>query len=124
MRPRDDELWLDEASGPLIRPYALTRGRTRPTRPELDMVTQLLTSWRVPDRSGLSVEHLEILNLCVRPLSVVEVAAFLDTPIVVAKVLASDLIERGDLVAGATARAPVRPDRKLLQAVLEGVRRL
>jgi uncharacterized protein DUF742 len=124
MKPGDDERWLDEASGPLVRPYALTRGRTRPTRPELDMVTQLLTSWHSSDRSGLSVEHLEILNLCVRPLSVVEVAAHLDTPIVVAKVLASDLIERGDLVAASAARAPVRPDRKLLQAVLEGVRRL
>ncbi|MGP4019884.1 DUF742 domain-containing protein [Saccharopolyspora sp. 5N708] len=122
--PKDDELWLDEASGPLVRPYALVRGRTRPGRPELDVVTQLLTSWRGPDQSTLSVEHLEILRLCVRPLSVAEVAAYLDTPIVVAKVLISDLIDRGAIVAGPMSRSAVRPDRKLLQAVLEGVRRL
>ncbi|MCI2419949.1 DUF742 domain-containing protein [Saccharopolyspora sp. K220] len=124
MTPKDEELWLDEASGPLVRPYAMTRGRTRPGRPELDVVTQLLTSWQGPDRSSLSVEHLEILQLCVRPLSVAEVAAYLDTPIMVAKVLISDLIDRGVLVAGPMPRTPVRPDRKLLQAVLEGVRRL
>ncbi|MBB5155881.1 DUF742 domain-containing protein [Saccharopolyspora phatthalungensis] len=124
MTPRDEELWLDEESGPLVRPYAMTRGRTRPALPGLDVVTQLLTSWRGPDHSGLSVEHLDILQLCVRPLSVAEVAAYLDTPIMVAKVLVSDLIERGALVVGARSRTAVRPDRKLLQAILEGVRRL
>ncbi|GAA0521468.1 hypothetical protein GCM10011581_12070 [Saccharopolyspora subtropica] len=122
MTRHEGELWWDEENGPMVRPYALTRGRTRPTRPDLDVVTQLVTERRA-ESSGLGVEHREILELCVRPLSVAEVAAYLDTPIVVVKVLASDLIERGYLVTGARPR-PTRPDRKLLQAVLEGVRRL
>ncbi|MBQ0924635.1 DUF742 domain-containing protein [Saccharopolyspora sp. TS4A08] len=120
----DGQLWLDEESGPLVRPYAMVHGRTRPARPELDVATQLLTSWSGADRSGISVEHEEILRLCVRPMSIAEVAAHLDTPIVVAKVLVSDLIDRGDLVTDKASRQAQRPNRQLLEAVLEGVRRL
>ncbi|QUH05952.1 DUF742 domain-containing protein [Saccharopolyspora erythraea] len=123
---REDDVWLDEAAGPLVRPYAMTRGRTRPTSPELDMVTQVVTARRgTTDRSGLSVEHLDILELCKRPLSIAEVASYLDVPLVVGKVLVGDLIERGDLIAGsASSRTAEMPNRKLLQAVLDGVRRL
>ncbi|MFD0487035.1 DUF742 domain-containing protein [Saccharopolyspora erythraea] len=123
---REDDVWLDEAAGPLVRPYAMTRGRTRPTSPELDMVTQVVTARRgSSDRSGLSVEHLDILEFCKRPLSIAEVASFLDVPLVVGKVLVGDLIERGDLIAGsASSRTAEMPNRKLLQAVLDGVRRL
>ena len=126
MMAREDDLWLDEAAGPLVRPYAMTRGRTRPGSPELDMVTQVVTARRgSSDRSVLSVEHLEILELCRRPLSIAEVASYLDVPLVVGKVLVSDLIERGDLIAGsASSRVAEKPDRQLLQAVLDGIRRL
>lgn len=26
MMAREDDVWLDEAAGPLVRPYAMTRG--------------------------------------------------------------------------------------------------
>ncbi|GAA2346522.1 DUF742 domain-containing protein [Saccharopolyspora halophila] len=120
--PRDDQLWLDGESGPLVRPYAMTQGRTRPARPELDVVTQLLTSRR--DLRSFSVEHEEILRLCVRPLSLAEVASYLDTPIVVVKVLVSDLIDQGQLTTDAKARMASPPDRAVLETVLEGLRRL
>lgn len=121
--PSDDQLWLDDESGPLVRPYAMTRGRTRPARPELDFVTQLLTVRR-GDRSSISVEHDEILRLCTRPLSIAEVASHLDTPMVVVKVLVSDLVEQGMLTTDAQTRERGLPDRKLLESVLEGMRRL
>lgn len=121
---REEELWFDEAAGPLVRPYTMTRGRTRHEGPELDMLTQVATARRGTDRSSLSVEHLEILDLCERPLSVAEVAAYLDVPLGVVKVLVSDLLHRADLIAGAPARVLDRPDRNLLQAVLNGVRAL
>ncbi len=38
------EQWLDEAAGPIVRPYAVTRGRTRPRGEKLDLVT--MTGWR------------------------------------------------------------------------------
>ncbi|MFC7344413.1 DUF742 domain-containing protein [Saccharopolyspora griseoalba] len=121
--PSDDQLWLDDDSGPLVRPYAMTRGRTRPARPELDVVTQLLTVRR-GDPRNLPVEHDEILRLCARPLSIAEVASYLDTPMVVVKVLVSDLIDQGMLTTDAKTRARGRPNRQLLEAVLDGMRRL
>lgn len=125
MQAQGGDAWYDEAAGPLVRPYTMTRGRTRPDSPQLDMLTQVATARRgTTDRSALSVEHLEILELCRRPLSVAEVAAYLDVPLAVVKVLVSDLLQRADLIAGAPSRVLERPDRKLLQAVLDGVRAL
>lgn len=119
-----DDHWFDEAAGPLVRPYAMTRGRTRPATSHLELTTQVVASRGGVDHTALAPEHLEILELCQRPLSVAEVAAYVDVPLVVVKVLLSDLIERGDIFARSPARAGEVPDRKLLQAVLDGVRAL
>ena len=118
-----DDRWYDEAAGPLVRPYAMVRGRTRPQNVGLDLVSQVRTARALSDPSGWSVEHLEIIELCrSRPLSVAEVAAYLDAPLMVVKVLLSDLIQRGDLLARSPAQIVTMPDRNLLQAVLDGVR--
>ena len=117
-----EERWYDEAAGPLVRPYAMVRGRTRPYNLGLDLVTQVRTARALSDLSGWSVEHLEIIELCRQPLSVAEVAAYLDAPLMVVKVLLSDLIQRGDILARSPAQAVTMPDRNLLQAVLDGVR--
>jgi hypothetical protein len=117
-----DDHWYDEAAGPLVRPYAMVRGRTRPQNLGLDLVTQVRTARALSDPSGWSVEHLEIIELCRRPLSVAEVAAYLDAPLMVVKVLLSDLIQRGDILARSPAQVVTMPDRNLLQAVLDGVR--
>lgn len=121
----DQDWWFDEAAGPLVRPYAMTRGRTRPNAPNLNLVTQVRACAPPPsDTTGLSPEHLQILELCQVPLSVAEVAAYLDVPLVVAKVLLGDLIERGHVVAGAMFQTTEITDTKLLQAVLDGIRRI
>jgi hypothetical protein len=114
--------WFDEAAGPLVRPYAMVRGRTRPVNNDLNLVTQVRAVRAPSDPSSLTVEHMEIMELCKRPLSVAEVAAYLDVPLVVVKVLLSDLIQRGDVVVRDPSRMPQIPDRNLLQAVLDGVR--
>ncbi|MFB9908610.1 DUF742 domain-containing protein [Allokutzneria oryzae] len=119
-----DDRWFDEAAGPLVRPYAMTRGRTRPGNTELDLATQVVAVWTENDSGSLSTEHQSIIELCRTPLSVAEVAAYIDVPLVVVKVLLSDLIERGDVVARAPRMANNLPDRNLLQAVLDGVRRI
>ncbi len=121
MTGRDDR-WYDEAAGPVVRPYAMVRGRTRPVTAELHLVTQVRAMPSASDPESLTVEHLEIMELCRRPLSVAEVAAYLDVPLVVVKVLLSDLIQRGDVVIRDPARVAEIPDRNLLQAVLDGVR--
>ncbi|GLZ33465.1 hypothetical protein Lesp02_56530 [Lentzea sp. NBRC 105346] len=114
--------WYDEAAGPLVRPYAMVRGRTRPAG-ELHLITQVLAMPTVSDPSSLSVDHREILDRCARPTSVAELAAHLNVPLVVVKVLLSDLLQRGDIVVHNRPHADV-PDRNLLQAVLDGVRGL
>ena len=51
-----------------------------------------------------------------------ELVERIDVPLVVVKVLLSDLIQRGDVVIRDPSRVPQVPDRNLLQAVLDGVR--
>ncbi|GGS55715.1 MULTISPECIES: DUF742 domain-containing protein [Actinokineospora] len=120
----DHDWWYDEAAGPLVRPYAMTRGRTRPNAPNLNLVTQVRAAGHPADPGALSPEHLQILEICQAPLSVAEVAAYLDVPLVVVKVLLGDLMERGHVVAGALFQTSDITDTKLLQAVLDGIRRI
>ncbi|WP_026316967.1 DUF742 domain-containing protein [Actinokineospora enzanensis] len=122
--PGDQDWWFDEAAGPLVRPYAMTRGRTRPNAPNLNLVTQVQVTRAPSDTSALSPEHLRIIELCHVPLSVAEVAAYVNLPLVVVKVLLGDLIERGDVRAGALFQTTEISDTKLLQAVLDGIRRI
>jgi hypothetical protein len=120
----DQDWWWDDAAGPLVRPYAMTRGRTRPGAPNLNLVTQIRACRPRADMSSLSPEHRDIVDLCKVSLSVAEVAAYLNFPLVVVKVLISDLIERGDIVAGSLFQTTEIADTKLLQAVLDGIRRI
>ncbi|WP_374058238.1 DUF742 domain-containing protein [Marinitenerispora sediminis] len=114
----------DAAAGPLVRPYAMTGGRTRPDRAELDMITVVVAARRPPDTVGLEPEHLAILDLCTGPVSVAEVSAHLDIPLTVVKVLVSDLIARGAMLARAPLPTAQLPEKHVLQAVLDGIRRL
>jgi Protein of unknown function (DUF742) len=120
--PGDDEAWYDDDAGPLIRVFAVTRGRTRPTYP-LDMVTLVMASSRVVGAPP-TPEHHSILTLCRMPRSVAEVAAALKLPLVSTKVMVSDLIDTGAMTF---SRAPVSAqseDRELLRTVIDGIRRL
>jgi len=56
--------------------------------------------------------------------SVAEVAAAVNLPIVVVKVLLSDLIEEGDVFFRAPVHRTAARDRDVLTAVLDGLRRL
>jgi hypothetical protein len=116
--------WFDEAAGPLVRPYALTGGRTRTVNARLDVATQVVAAHSEVGGIDLGPEYLRILNLCVRPLSVAEVASYMRLPLGVARVLLDDLIERGDIVLGAARPVTGTPDRDLLQAILDGIRAL
>ena len=114
--------WFDDDAGPLVRAYAVTRGRTRPSR-FLDMVTLVMTVR--PTAPAPSPEHRAILQLCAAPRAVVEVASTLNLPLVAAKVLISDLVELGAVVFK-TPRRSDDPgvDRELIRTVIDGVRRL
>ncbi|MFD9593910.1 DUF742 domain-containing protein [Kitasatospora sp. NPDC086009] len=133
--PDEDE---DDGAGTMVRPYTITRGRTAPERDDLTLITVLTTVSeeartvlaRGSSRSGprgLQPEHRMILDRCRRPAAVAEVAAELDLPISVTKILLGDLISQGLLLARAplsVARAGGGLDLGLLTAVREGLRRL
>lgn len=123
MSLEEESHWFDEAAGPLVRPYAMTRGRTRPGNTMLDLATQIVSVLTDNDLQTLTPEQFSIIDLCRHPLSIAEVAAYIDVPLIVVKVLVSDLIERGDVVTR-HAGAVERPSRNLLEAVLDGVRRI
>jgi hypothetical protein len=123
--PSPDDHWLDEAAGPVVRPYALTRGRTRPSGEPLDLIA-IITAVRgvQVDPASLDPEHLAVLRLCRLPASVADLAADLDLPLGVVRILLGDLQERS-LVAIHHPIPPARlPDVQILKEVVDGLRRL
>ncbi|SHK80418.1 Protein of unknown function [Nocardiopsis flavescens] len=111
--------------GSLVRPYTLTRGRVRPsaTGPRLDLIT-IVVAARDRGERRLDPECRAILELCRRPISVAEVSARLDIPLTVVRVLLGDLLAAGDIRTRAATPAARLPEKKVLQAVLDGIRRL
>ncbi len=123
--PSSDDTWHDEEAGPVVRPYALIHGRTRPSGERLDVLAMVISSRRAPrDPWTLDPEHLSILQMCRVPISVADVASELDLPLGVVRILLADLRDR-DLV---TVRRPVPParlhDPRILREVADGLRRL
>lgn len=124
-----DESLDDDPGDSFVRPYTITHGRTTSARDDLTLITVITTlapaDHRPPIR-GLEPEHRLILEQCARPVALAEVAAALNLPVAVTKILVGDLIAWG----GLSARPPLavavghRPDMTLLQAVRDGLRRL
>src|ERR1700693_5430727 len=122
--PSNDERWLDAAAGPVVRPYALTQGRTRPTGEAFDLVaTVSATRTRVAHPGGLGPEHLSVLQLAQAPTTVVDIASDVDLPLGVVRILLSDLREVGLVVIQAPIPMKARQvDRETLREVLHGLR--
>jgi hypothetical protein len=123
--PSPDDHWLDEEAGPVVRPYALTRGRTRPSGETLDLIAIITAVRGVQwDPAALDPEHIAVLRLCRLPASVADLAADLDLPLGVVRILLGDLQERS-LVAIHHPIPPARlPDVQILKEVVDGLRRL
>lgn len=115
----DDEIWIDEKAGRLVRPYTVSNGRTSPTN-KLDLLSMVKSTGRSA-RSGLDPDLALALHLCHDPTPVVEVAAHLKVPAVVAKVLLSDLIDCGAATTHAPRPAADPTDRSVLEALLHGL---
>jgi hypothetical protein len=124
--PSNDERWLDAEAGPVVRPYALTQGRTRHAGEAFDLVaTVTTTGGRVADPGALAPEHISVLQLARVPTTVVDIASDVDLPLGVVRILLADLRELG-LVA-IQAPVPAQPrqiDRNTLREVLHGLRAL
>ncbi|MEV6979642.1 DUF742 domain-containing protein [Kitasatospora sp. NPDC093806] len=121
-----DDFDDEQDSGPLIRPFAMTGGRTRP---RYELALEALVSADVdPQRlATLLPEHQRICTLCTEVKSVAEVSALLSLPLGVARILVADLAEAG-LVAihqpASGGESGNQPDVTLLERVLSGLRKL
>ncbi|MFL6121431.1 DUF742 domain-containing protein [Actinophytocola sp.] len=120
------EAWFDDAAGPLVRPFAVTRGRTVGNARELNMITLVMSARWDATIERMDREYGDIVRMCGRPVSVAEISAGLSLPLAVTKILIGDLIESGYLIfRNPSATTAVQTlDVKLLQAVLDGVRKL
>lgn len=121
----------DEPTGALVRPYAVTRGRTRP---RLDIALEALVETTVRgrdaaarDATGQGREQQYIASLCDGRLqSLAEIAARMQLPLGVARVLIADMAADG-LVAVYEPTSFDSNDSvgtELLERVLSGLRRL
>jgi Protein of unknown function (DUF742) len=123
-RPAED-LWFDEEAGPVVRPYAMTAGRTRPTRGDFDLISLVVANQpAVPPELGMGPEHAAIIRLCQRPQSVAEIAAILDLPIGIVRVFLGDLLDKELIMARAPAARNQAPNEGILKAVINGLRTL
>ena len=113
----------DESSA-LVRPYAVTGGRTKP-RTQLQIEAMVAAShYEARDLSVLSPECQAILGFCRDWRSVAEVSAVLRMPLGVARVLIADMAMEGLVRVHQTDHAQGRPDINLLERVLSGLRKL
>lgn len=117
--------WYDDEAGPLVRLYALTRGRARSDARVFNLLALVIAESGPYDDPTLSPEQVRVLELCCRaPQSVAEIAAGCDLPLGVARVLLGDLLEIGHV----RVRQPKPPaalfDEHILQEVINGLRAL
>jgi Protein of unknown function (DUF742) len=113
------EVWLDGDSGRLVRPYAVTNGRTSASV-QLDLLSMVVATGG--SHSTLEPDHLQALGLCLRPASVAEIAARLRLPAAVTKVLLADLVDCGAVRTAPPSRSATS-DRVLLERLLHGLQR-
>jgi hypothetical protein len=117
------------------RLYTVTQGRTPGDDDPFDLVS-IIVSERDP-APGMQSEHAKILRLCRNPTAVVEIAAVLELPASVVKVLLRDLRDTGSITVRhpVTRRTPTpgrpgppggfqRPDRDTLKQVLRALEKL
>ncbi|MFF7236970.1 DUF742 domain-containing protein [Streptomyces collinus] len=122
--------WYDGEAGPLVRPYAMTGGRTQPgpTGVGFDLIALVTLDPAAPaadDDTALGPEHLALIELCrTETQSVAELAADADLPVGVVRVLLGDLLELGRVTISRPVPPAHLPDERILREVIEGLRAL
>lgn len=110
-----------------MRPYAMTGGRTGAEFPEIALEAHVMaTSFGMRMGGQLRWEAAAIVNKTETPTAIIELAAILEVPIGVVRVLVGDLAEVG-AVAIANPASEVAAEggeryADLLQRVLDGIK--
>ncbi|MEU6105745.1 DUF742 domain-containing protein [Streptomyces flaveolus] len=121
--------WFDDEAGPVVRPYAMTRGRTSSTaQHRLDLIAVVVPEPHTDDPEAdvtLAPEHVDIVGLCRdAPQSVAELAAELDLPVGVVRVLVGDLVDAELVHVNRPVPPAELPDENILRDVINGLRAL
>ncbi|MFE2060828.1 DUF742 domain-containing protein [Streptomyces sp. NPDC059467] len=122
--------WYDSEAGPLVRPYAMTGGRTKsgPAGVRFDLIALVTLDPNAPvadDDTALGPEHRALIDLCrVETQSVAELAAGADLPVGVIRVLLGDLLELGCVTVSRPVPPAQLPDERILREVIAGLRAL
>ncbi|WP_031079463.1 DUF742 domain-containing protein [Streptomyces sp. NRRL S-118] len=126
-----DSHWYDADAGPLVRPYAMTGGRTKPgpSTVRFDLIALVVVDDDPPDAAAgaslLGPEHRALLTLCrAETQSVAELAADADLPVGVVRVLLGDLLEAGYVAVSRPVPPAQLPDERILREVVDGLRAL
>jgi hypothetical protein len=122
--------WYDNEAGPLVRPYAMTGGRTKPgpSGVRFDLIALVTLGENAPgpgEDTALGPEHRSLIELCrSETQSVAELAADADLPVGVIRVLLGDLLEMGCVKVSRPVPPAQLPDEKILREVIDGLRAL
>ncbi len=121
--------WVRGDGGPVVRPYAVTGGRTESADGEaLDLVAVVMAIRGVDgdeeEQQRRTPEHRRILTLCARQATVADIAAAMKLPVGVIRVLLGDLITAGSVRVVRQRPSGQRPDNNVLQEILNGLRAL
>ncbi|HVW42346.1 MAG TPA: DUF742 domain-containing protein [Amycolatopsis sp.] len=113
----------------VVRPYALTGGRTKASYAlELETLVSMKdgVAARLDADAAVQFEHRSIMEECRTPRSVAELAAVLRIPIGVARVLISDAADAGLVTVHRTVSGndDAEAHLMLMERVLSGLRRL
>jgi hypothetical protein len=119
-----------DSKGPVVRPYAVTSGRTHPSGAAIDMVAVVsalrgmsLADLEPEQEAKLGPEHRRVLKSCRLPVAVADLAADLDLPLGVVRILIADLREQG--LVNVRQPAPSGfSDVAILKEVADALRRL
>jgi hypothetical protein len=128
--PQPGSQWYDNEAGPLVRPYAMTGGRTKPgpAGVRFDLIALVTLDTAAPGVDGdtsLGPEHRALIELCrIETQSVAELAAGADLPVGVVRVLLGDLLELGCVTVSRPVPPAQLPDERILREVIEGLRAL
>jgi hypothetical protein len=111
----------------LARPYAWTEGRTAPS---VEIAVEALVETTAAGRAEAAYQPssapAEVTELCVRPRSLMEIAALLALPLGVVRVLVSDLVQEHLVIVRDTLSDHAGWDERhdLMERVLHGLRDL
>lgn len=109
-----------------MRPFVLTGGRTDHSQYAFALITLVLarSADEIPP-GRFNAEAVQILRLCQdRAMAIAEIAAKLDLPVGVVKVLCGDLLQASLVVIQAPPRPEEHPSTALIERVIDGILRL